>query len=56
MGTIDIGLMNNDNYEKGLVAPITDITKIDKMAKILRKMKEGEINYLLFGIGINTGL
>lgn len=57
MTALDIGVVNqNDTTEKGLVAPITDITKIHKMAEILRAQQWGERNYLLFVIGINTGI
>lgn len=57
MSALDIGVVSkNDTNEKGLVAPITDITKIHAMANILRGQQWGERNYLLFIIGINTGL
>lgn len=57
MATFEIGIdRTNDNTEKGLVAPITDINKINKMCEILKAGKFGKRNYLLFVIGINTGI
>ena len=57
MSTLELGVYSeNDNSDKGLVAPISDINKINKMAQILRSQKQGERNYLLFIIGINTGI
>lgn len=56
MGGISLGTLMDDNSDKGLVQPITDKRKIDKMAQILRAQSQGERNYLLFVIGINTGL
>lgn len=55
MESLEIGI-SRDTSEKGLVEPITDLSKINDMAKILRAQKNGERNYLLFIIGINTGL
>lgn len=57
MAVMDLGVISaNDNSDKGLVAPITDIKKINEMAQLLRSQQWGERNYLLFVIGINTGL
>lgn len=57
MSVVDLGIkVENDTNDKGLVQPITDINKINKMADILKKQKNGERNWLLFIIGINTGL
>ena len=55
MESLEIGI-SKDTSEKGLVEPITDLSKINDMANILRSQKNGERNYLLFIIGINTGL
>lgn len=55
MESLEIGI-SKDTSEKGLVEPITDLSKINEMANILRSQKNGERNYLLFIIGINTGL
>jgi integrase len=57
MDNMELGIFGeNDNSEKGLVAPITDITKLNAMCKILKEGKFGDRNYLLFVIGINTGI
>lgn len=57
MGIVNLGIVNEaDTNDKGLVAPITDIVKINKMASILRSQQWGDRNYLLFIIGINTGI
>lgn len=45
-----------DSSEKRTTMPITDINKINKMAGILHAQKHGERNYLLFIIGVNTGM
>lgn len=54
----DLGLSQEDDYtSKNYVHPITDKTKINEMARILRSAKnQGERNYVMFIIGINTGL
>lgn len=56
MGSLAIGFNDSDTSDRGLVAPITDIVKINRMAEILKAQKQGERNYLLFIIGINTGI
>lgn len=55
MSSLSIGL-DYDNYNAGLVEPITDKRKIAKMAEVLRSGPFGERNYLMFIVGINTGL
>lgn len=54
----DLGLSQKDDYtSKNYVHPITDKNKINEMARILRSSKnQGERNYVMFIIGINTGL
>lgn len=54
----DLGIhLDTDYNTKNYVEPITDYNKINEMAKILRASKnQGERNYLMFIVGINTGL
>lgn len=55
---VDLGIsLDSDYMTKNYVQPITDYNKINEMAKRLRASKnQGERNYLMFIIGINTGL
>lgn len=54
----DLGIhLDSDYTSKNYVQPITDYNKISEMANKLKSSKnQGERNYLMFIIGINTGL
>lgn len=54
----DLGIhLDTDYTAKNYVQPITDYNKINAMAKLLKSSKnQGYRNYMLFIIGINTGL
>ncbi len=54
----DLGIhLDSDYTTKNYVQPITDYNKINAMAQLLKSNKnQGYRNYILFIIGINTGL